>query len=120
VLCCEWHDYLFLTVSTVYEPRCQHVYTYSSLGIACAPHCEVQDTAYRCGADCTPSFVEADEPTDEELHTLLHSVIVRLMKMLTRRGVKKKSPERTQSATIAAVAHSNTVVVDAEGGLAPA
>ena len=50
-------------------------------------HCLVLDGVYRCGADGAPSFVEADAPTDEELHALLRSVIVRLMKMLTRRGV---------------------------------
>ncbi len=32
-------------------------------------------------------FVQAGEPTDDELHALLHTVIARLMKMLTRRGV---------------------------------
>jgi hypothetical protein len=47
----------------------------------------VLDGVYRCGADGAPSFVEADAPTDEELHVLLRSVIARLMKMLTRRGV---------------------------------
>jgi len=31
-------------------------------------------------------FVEAPVPTDDELHALLHTVITRLMKMLTRRG----------------------------------
>jgi hypothetical protein len=31
--------------------------------------------------------VEADAPTDEQLHALLQTVITRLMKMLTRRGV---------------------------------
>ena len=50
-------------------------------------HCLVLDGVYRCGADGAPSFVEADAPTDEELHALLRSVIARLMKMLTRRGV---------------------------------
>ena len=32
-------------------------------------------------------FVEAGAPSDDELHALLHTVITRLMKMLTRRGV---------------------------------
>ena len=32
-------------------------------------------------------FVQAGAPTDDELHALLHTVIARLMKMLTRRGV---------------------------------
>ena len=32
-------------------------------------------------------FVQACAPTEDELHSLLHTVITRLMKMLTRRGV---------------------------------
>jgi hypothetical protein len=32
------------------------------------------------------SFVEAGEPTDDDLHALLQTLITRLMKMLTRRG----------------------------------
>jgi Putative transposase len=50
-------------------------------------HCLVLDGVYRCGADGAPSFVEVDAPTDDELHTLLQSLITRLMKLLTRRGV---------------------------------
>ena len=42
---------------------------------------------YRRGADGAPTFVEADAPTDDELHALLQTVITRLMKLLTRRGV---------------------------------
>lgn len=38
-------------------------------------------------ADGAPAFVEADAPTEDELHALLQTVIARLMKMLTRRGV---------------------------------
>ncbi len=45
------------------------------------------DGVYRCGADGVPVFVEAVAPSDDELHALLHTVIARLMKMLTRRGV---------------------------------
>lgn len=33
------------------------------------------------------AFVEVDAPSDDELHALLQSVITRLLKMLTRRGV---------------------------------
>ena len=50
-------------------------------------HCLVLDGVYRCGADGAPAFIEADAPTDDELDALLHTVIARLMKMLTRRGV---------------------------------
>jgi hypothetical protein len=47
----------------------------------------VLNGVYRCGADGVPVFVEAGAPSDDELHALLHTVIARLMKMLTRRGV---------------------------------
>jgi len=47
----------------------------------------VLDGVYRCGADGAPAFVEAAAPTDDDLHALLQTVIARLMKMLTRRGV---------------------------------
>jgi hypothetical protein len=50
-------------------------------------HCLVLDGVYRCDADGRPGFVEASEPTDDELHALLQTVIARLMKLLTRRGV---------------------------------
>ena len=50
-------------------------------------HCLVLDGVYRCGADGTPTFVEAGAPTDDELDALLHTAITRLMKMLARRGV---------------------------------
>jgi hypothetical protein len=50
-------------------------------------HCLVLDGVYRCGADGVPVFVEASAPSDDELHALLHTVITRLMKMLTRRGI---------------------------------
>ncbi len=42
---------------------------------------------YRCCADGAPAFVEVDAPTDDDLRALLQTVIARLMKMLTRRGV---------------------------------
>ena len=34
-----------------------------------------------------PTFVDVDAPTDDELHALLQTIITRLMKLLTRRGV---------------------------------
>ncbi len=49
-------------------------------------HCLVLDGVYRRGADGVLVFVEAGAPSDDELHALLHTVITRLMKMLTRRG----------------------------------
>ncbi len=39
------------------------------------------------GLDGAPEFVEVPEPTDEALQTVLHKIIIRLMKLLTRRGV---------------------------------
>jgi hypothetical protein len=42
---------------------------------------------YRCGADGVPVFVQAGAPSDDELHALLQTVIARLVKMLTRRGM---------------------------------
>jgi len=50
-------------------------------------HCLVLDGVYRCDADGSPAFIEADASTDDELNALLHTVIARLMKMITRRGV---------------------------------
>ena len=50
-------------------------------------HCLVLDGLYRSDAEGGAEFVEAAAPTDEALHALLHTVIARLMKMLTRRGV---------------------------------
>ncbi len=37
--------------------------------------------------DGEPVFVEVPAPTDEDLQALLHKIIGRLMKLLTRRGV---------------------------------
>ena len=42
---------------------------------------------HRCGADGEPAFVEVGAPTDDEMHALLQTLIIRLMKLLTRRGV---------------------------------
>jgi hypothetical protein len=50
-------------------------------------HCLVLDGVYRCGADGAPEFVETGALSDDELHALLQTVITRLMKLLTRRGV---------------------------------
>ncbi len=50
-------------------------------------HCLVLDGVYRRGADGTPEFVELAAPSDEVLQAVLHRIITRLMKLLTRRGV---------------------------------
>ena len=50
-------------------------------------HCLVLDGVYRCGADGAPVFAEVPAPTDEALHAVLHKIITRTMKLLTRLGV---------------------------------
>ena len=42
---------------------------------------------YRWGTDAGPVFVEVPAPSDEALQAVLHKIITRTMKMLTRRGV---------------------------------
>ena len=42
---------------------------------------------YRRGIDGTPEFVEVPQPTDEALQSVLHKIITRMMKLLSRRGV---------------------------------
>ena len=49
-------------------------------------HCLVLDGVYRRGADGAPEFVEAPAPSDEALQAVLHKIITRMMKLLTRRG----------------------------------
>ena len=49
-------------------------------------HCLVLDGVYQ-RTDGDPVFVEVPAPTDEALQALLHKIIARLMKLLTRRGV---------------------------------
>ena len=50
-------------------------------------HCLVLDGVYRRGADGVPEFVEVPAPTDDALQAVLHKIITRTMKLLTRRGV---------------------------------
>ena len=45
------------------------------------------DGVYRRGTDGAPEFIVAPVPTDEALQTVLHKIITRTMKLLTRRGV---------------------------------
>jgi hypothetical protein len=49
-------------------------------------HCLLLDGVYRCDDDGKPTFMEAGEPTDDQVHALLQTLIARPMKMLTRRG----------------------------------
>ena len=68
-------------------------------------HCLVLDRVYRHSADSTPEFVAVAAPTDEALQTVLHKIITRTMKLLTRRGYWSKSrvrlawPTTTQTRT---------------------
>ena len=50
-------------------------------------HCLVLDGVYRRGTEGAPEFVEVAAPTDEALQSVLHKIITRTMKLLTRRGV---------------------------------
>ena len=50
-------------------------------------HCLVLDGVYRRGTDGEAVFVEVVAPSDEALQTVLHKIISRTMKLLTRRGV---------------------------------
>lgn len=50
-------------------------------------NCLVLDGVYRRGSGGAPEFVEVPAPTDEALQTVLHKIIIRMMKLLTRRGV---------------------------------
>ena len=49
-------------------------------------HCLVLDGVYRTGSQTAPLFHEARAPTSEELQALLARIIIRILKMLTRRG----------------------------------
>ncbi len=66
---------------------CKGVGSGSAANLNIHLHCLVLDGVYRCDADGAPNFVEAGTPTDDQLHALLQTIIARLMKMLTRRGV---------------------------------
>ena len=45
------------------------------------------DGVYHCDTEGEPVFVEVPAPTDEALQAVLHKIITRTMKLLTRRGV---------------------------------
>lgn len=62
----------------------------------------VLDGVYRCGAAGVPELVEVGLPTDDELHALLQTIITRLIKLLTRRGVLVKDSGQTYLAEPAA------------------
>ena len=49
-------------------------------------HCRVLDGVHQRGTDGRPEFVEAPAPTDRAPQAVLHKIITRTMKLLTRRG----------------------------------
>ncbi len=53
------------------------------------------DGVYRRSTEGAPEFVEAAAPTDEALQAVLHRIITRTMKVLTRRGVLVEEQGRT-------------------------
>jgi hypothetical protein len=61
-------------------------------------HCLVLDGVYRRGTDGAPVFVEVPAPTDEALQAVLHKIITRTMKLLTRRGVLVEEQGQTYMA----------------------
>ncbi len=58
-------------------------------------HCLVLDGVYRRNADGAPVFMEVPAPTDEVVQTVLHKIITRLMKLLTRTGMLVKEQGQT-------------------------
>jgi hypothetical protein len=61
-------------------------------------HCLVLDGVYRCDTEGDPVFVEVPAPTDEVLKTVLHKIITRMMKLLTRKGVLVEEQGQTYMA----------------------
>ena len=60
-------------------------------------HCLVLDGVYRCDTEGAPVFVEVPVPTDEALQAVLHKIITRLMKLLTRKGCLGKVGQTTRA-----------------------
>jgi len=50
-------------------------------------HCLVPDGVYRSGSDGAAEFVEMPAPSEVQVRSVLHNLIIRLMKLLTRREV---------------------------------
>jgi Putative transposase len=61
-------------------------------------HCLVLDGVYRRGEVGVPEFVAVPAPTDQALQAVLHKVITRTMKLLTRRGVLIEEEDSTYMA----------------------
>ena len=63
-----------------------------------ALHCLVLDGVYRCDTEGEPVFVEASAPSDEALQTVWQTIITRMMKLLTRKGVLVEEQGQTTMA----------------------
>jgi len=61
-------------------------------------HCLVLDGVCRRGIDGAPEFVAVPEPTGKALQAVLHKIITRLMKLLTRRGALVEGEDSTYMA----------------------
>ena len=66
-------------------------------------HCLVLDGVFRCDTEGEPVFVEVPAPTEEALQKVLHKIITRLMKLLTRRGVLVEEEGSTYRLTATAI-----------------
>ena len=71
------------------------------------------DGVYRCGADGTPTLIEAAASTDEECHALLQTVIALFMKMLSRGPVQVRRRRKSDLGC----ANTQTCPEDASGDL---
>ncbi|MEZ5659388.1 MAG: transposase [Burkholderiaceae bacterium] len=60
-----------------------------------ALHCLVLDGVCRCDGEGEPQFVAVAALTDEELAGLLQTMISRILRMLTRRGVLEQEAGQT-------------------------
>jgi len=61
-------------------------------------HCLVLDGVCRRGAEREPMFVQVPAPPDEALQAVLHKIVTRTMKLLTRRGVLVEEQGQTYMA----------------------
>ena len=57
-------------------------------------HCLVLDGVYRCDTEGQPVFVGVPAPSDDALQTVLHKIITRLMKLLTRKPARRRALRR--------------------------
>jgi hypothetical protein len=73
-------------------------------------HCLELDGVYRCDPEGEPVFVEVPAPTDEALHAVLHRIIARLVKLLTRRGVLVEEQGQTTMADDDSASDENRIL----------